>query len=117
MLLFFIRQRNPTIFSSAVWYNKTKLKGYSLQLKGMFAVKNLQALLASTAAAYDVSPAEVTESIRAYLNRLKTDPEFSAAWEEIPKPNTCSEEEFLLALMIADAADGRTDRKEDAVFA
>lgn len=64
-------------------------------------MKNLQTLLTSVAAEYQVSEAEVTDGIRAFFEHLMQDPEFRSAWEEIPKPDSVSEEVLLLALMIA----------------
>ncbi|MBE6658862.1 MAG: hypothetical protein E7604_10500 [Ruminococcaceae bacterium] len=79
-------------------------------------MKNLQTLFISVADEYHVSTAEVTDSIRAYLHHLLNDPDFRAAWEEIPKSDTCSEEEMLLALMIAETVNGGTDTIKKASF-
>lgn len=64
-------------------------------------MKNLQTLLTSVAAEYCVPTEEVTTGIRAFFEHLMQDPEFRAAWEDVPKPDSISEEELLLALMIA----------------
>ncbi len=63
-------------------------------------MKTLQTVFASVAANYCVSPAEVTDSIRAYLAHLMNDPDFRQAWDAIPKPEGMSEEELLLGLMM-----------------
>ena len=68
-------------------------------------MKNIQTVISTVAEAFCVSPDEVSADLRALFAFLTEDPEFRAAWEEIPKPDGLSEEEALLAVMIADAAD------------
>ncbi len=70
-------------------------------------MKNIKSLLSDTAAVYDTNEQEITDSIRAYFNHLMEDPAFRDAWEQIPKTDNIPDEEYLLALLIADAAANR----------
>ena len=67
-------------------------------------MKNVKSLLTETAAVYNTTEQEITDSIRAYFEHLMEDPDFRDAWEEIPREDGIPDEEILLALMIADAA-------------
>jgi len=65
-------------------------------------MKTLQTLLSDTAAVYHTTAEDVSDSIRALLAFLMEDPEFRAVWEELPRAEELTDEELLLALMIAD---------------
>lgn len=67
-------------------------------------MKNIKSLLSDTAAVYNTTEQEITDSIRAYFDHLMEDPAFRDAWEQIPKVDGIPDEEYLLALMLADAA-------------
>ncbi len=66
-------------------------------------MKNLQTVITAVAAEYHVSPTDITDSIRAYFEHLMEDPAFREAWEQIPKEDGIPDEQYLLALMIANA--------------
>ena len=70
-------------------------------------MKNIKSLLSDTAAVYNTNEQEITDSIRAYFDHLMEDPAFRDAWEQIPKADGIPNEEYLLALMLADAAANR----------
>ena len=70
-------------------------------------MKNIKSLLSETAAVYNTNEQEITDSIRAYFDHLMEDPAFRDAWEQIPKADGISDEEYLFALMLADAAANR----------
>ena len=70
-------------------------------------MKNIKSLLSETAAVYNTTEQEITDGIRAYFDHLMEDSAFRDAWEQIPKADGISDEEYLLALMLADAAANR----------
>lgn len=70
-------------------------------------MKNIKSLLSETAAVYNTTEQEINDGIRAYFDHLMEDPAFRDAWEQIPKADGISDEEYLLALMLADAAANR----------
>ena len=70
-------------------------------------MKNIKSLLSDTAAVYNTTEQEITDGIRAYFDHLMEDPAFRDAWEQIPKTDGIPDEEYLLALMLADAAANR----------
>lgn len=70
-------------------------------------MKNIKSLLSDTAAVYNTNEQEITDSLRAYFDHLMEDPAFRDAWEQIPKADGIPDEEYLLALMLADAAANR----------
>ena len=70
-------------------------------------MKNIKSLLSETAAVYNTTEQEITDGIRSYFDHLMEDPAFRDAWEQIPKADGISDEEYLLALLIADAAANR----------
>ena len=72
-------------------------------------MKTLQTLLSDTAAVYHTTAEDVSDSIRVLLAFLMEDPEFRAVWEEIPRSDALSDEELLLALMIAGGQNETTD--------
>ena len=67
-------------------------------------MKNIKSLLSETAAVYNTTEQEITDGIRAYFDHLMEDPAFRDAWEQIPKADGIPNEEYLLALLIADTA-------------
>ena len=70
-------------------------------------MKNIKSLLSDTAAVYNTTEQEITDRIRADFDHLMEDPAFRDAWEQIPKVDGIPDEEYLLALMLADAAANR----------
>ena len=66
-------------------------------------MKNVKTLLSETAAVHSTTADDVSECIRAYFDHLMEDSEFRKTWEQIPRDADIPDEEFLLALMIANA--------------
>ncbi len=64
-------------------------------------MKTMKTLINTVAKHYDVSADDVRHDLRAYFDHLMEDPDFRSAWEEIPKADDVSEEEWLLVMMIA----------------
>ena len=65
-------------------------------------MKNMNDLISAVAAAYATTEEDVRVSLRAYFDHLMEDPDFRAAWEEIPGTEEFDEVEALLGVMIAE---------------
>ena len=68
-------------------------------------MKTFNSLINAIANAHQTSVSDVTDGIRALLDYLMEDPEFRSVWEALPNPDALSDEELLLAVMIAGEAE------------
>lgn len=66
-------------------------------------MKNFNELLTAVANQYSTTEEDVRRDLRAYFDHLMEDADFRSAWEELPREDGIADEEYLLALMIADA--------------